>query len=236
MRYCQWLLRRRDHTLRRFAYTDGTTFYLARTEQEQEDKERAGLGKWVWRMANGKDGLWHASIGPSRYAKSQGRPVKIWGMLGAGRLEYFALPVDGKKTTNMNGGRYNKLVKSRFAKWRRACFGAKGRVHLVKDYEKCLWQERNLTAEKKAGYDVVGNYPKCSPDLNAIEGWWGRLKNLLIERAPTKLESRSDFLRRLRRTVSWLNQNARAKGRNLCTNQKKRARQVLHLKGARCKY
>ena len=65
--------------LKRFAYTDGTVFYLARSEAELEDKTRLCLGPYVWRMANGKDGLWDANVGPSLYAKAQGKPVKIWG-------------------------------------------------------------------------------------------------------------------------------------------------------------
>ena len=72
----------------RFAYTDGTTLYLARTWQELEDKQRAALGKLCWRMASGKDGLFDENVGFSMYAKAQGLPVKIWGLFANGRLEY----------------------------------------------------------------------------------------------------------------------------------------------------
>ena len=95
------------------------------------------------------------------------------------------------------------------------------------------WQ-KNLAAENTAGLDTVMNYPKCSPDLNAIEGWWKRLKDVLTERAPEHIETRPAFIARLRRTVRWLNQRARADGLKLCTDQKERAREVLRLKGARC--
>ena len=234
LQYCRWLLKRRAPTLDRYAYTDGTTFYLARTEEENESKQRAGLGRYVWRMASGKDGLWDENIGPSCYAKGQGRPVKIWGLFANGYLEYFVLPADGARTTNMNGGRYNKLVKTKFRQWRRACFNDAKRAFLVKDHERCLWQDRNMQAEKEAGFDVLLNFPKCSPDLNAIEGWWKRLKERLFEQAPAGLESRAAFVLRLRRTVRWLNHNAQDEGRKLCTNQKLRAREVLALKGARC--
>lgn len=40
--------------------------------------------------------------------------MKIWGLFANGRLEYFVLPADGPKTTNMNGARYNRLVKTKF--------------------------------------------------------------------------------------------------------------------------
>ena len=89
--------------MRRFAYTDGTTFYLARGHVDKHDKNRAALGPHVWRMANGNDGLWDENVGPSLYAKAQGLPVKIWGMFANGKLFYHVLPKDkARKITNMN--------------------------------------------------------------------------------------------------------------------------------------
>jgi len=41
---------------------------------EAEEKRRQALGPFVWRMANGKDGLFTDNIGPSLYAASQGHP------------------------------------------------------------------------------------------------------------------------------------------------------------------
>ena len=57
-------------------------------------------------MSSGKDGLHGDNIGGSLYAKAQGKPVKIWGFFGNGRLEYHVQPeeTDGrgrKKTSNM---------------------------------------------------------------------------------------------------------------------------------------
>ena len=77
--YCQWLLAKQKRTLARFAYTDGTTFYLARGPVEFDGKKRAALGKFVWRMSSGKDGLHGDNIGGSLYVKAQGKPVKTWG-------------------------------------------------------------------------------------------------------------------------------------------------------------
>ena len=54
--------------------------------------------------------------------------------------------------------------------------------------------------------------------------------------APVGLEPRGDFLKRLRRTVAWMNENRRDHGRVLCCKQKKRAKDVLALKGARSKW
>ena len=44
--------------MQRWAYSDGTVFYLARTDTEMEHKKRGALGVHVWRMANGSDGIY----------------------------------------------------------------------------------------------------------------------------------------------------------------------------------
>ena len=65
------------------------------------------------------------------------------------------------------------------------------------------------------------NRPKHSPDLNAIEGWWQRLRQRLEVTTPTRRESRGAFLLRLRRCVTWLNDNAAADALRLATNRPK---------------
>ena len=239
--YAQSVLARHQSTLSRYAYTDGTTFYLARDSEEGEGKKRRILGSHVWRMSSGKDGLWDDNVGPSLYAKAQGLPVKIWGFFANGWLEYYLLPkqiTEGGKTStcHMNGGVYNQLVTQRFAIWRRACLGDAKPVHLVQDHEKCLWQERNLTALRHVGCRVVADFPRSSPDLNAIEGWWQVLRVRLEETEPEGLETREDFVTRLRRTVHWLNDNRAQDALSLASNQKARAKNVLELEGARTKW
>ena len=54
-----------------------------------------------------------------------------------------------------------------------------------------------------------------------------RLKKALV---------RMPFLKRLRRTVHWMNLKRRVEGRKLCRNQKVRASRVLALKGAKCEW
>ena len=93
-----------------------------------------------------------------------------------------------------------------------------------------------MKAERDAGFSTVKQHPKLSPDLNAIEGWWSVLQQRLSLTAPAERESRAVFLKRLRRTVTWLNNNALDHGKRLCTNQKDRARAVKKLQGARCKW
>ena len=239
IKHCKWLLKQERRYLNKFAYTDGTTFYLARGPQEHDQKKHAALGKYVWRMANGKDGLFDENVGPSLYAKSQGKAVKIWGLFANGKLHYWVLPVDKTKkkykTTNMNTTRYRKLIESHFAEWRRDCFGNNARVPLVQDHEGCLWEDGNLRALSTAGLDVL-NHPKHSPDLNAIENMWLRVRQRLQATEPVEHEDRPAFLARLRRTVDWLNDNCHADLLTLCTNQKKRARDVLDLSGAKCSF
>ena len=238
LNYVAWIKGRQQRTLDRFAYTDGTTWYLARGPADKEQKVRRGLGKRVWRMANGKDGLWDDNISPSLYAKSQGMPVKIWGFLANGRLEYWVLPQDYTKdkykTTNMNGNRYQELVNSKFSVWRRNCFGDDLDCKLVQDHERCLWREDNLNALKFAGCSAVDQFPKSSPDLNAIEGIWQMLKARMLSSEPETFESRADFLVRLRRQVTWLNENKCEEMLALCTNQKDRGKEVEELGGAKC--
>ena len=97
-------------------------------------------------------------------------------------------------------------------------------------------QDATIAAETKAGCIQVPQYPKASPDLNAIEGWWRKLKLHLEENEPTTMETREQFLRRLRRAVNYLNKNCRAQGRKLCRNQKTRAKDCKKLTGARTKW
>lgn len=249
LKYCDWLLKQDQGFLNKFAYLDGTTFFRPRTEEEQRDKQRASLGPRGWRLEDGSDSLADQNVGASSYAKSQGKPVKIWGLFFNGRLEYWTLPeeVDEKgnrKSVNMTGERYNYFVKSFLAKWRRKCypnFPKDESVPLVKDFERFLrWNSTNdfdnLKAEREAGFSTVRQHPKLAPDFNAIEGWWRVLQQRLFLSAPAALESRAAFLKRLRRTVTWLNTNARQHGKKLCTNQKERAKAVKKLSGAKCKW
>ena len=239
--WSDWVRKQPQKDLNRYAYVDGTTFYLAATPEQHEDKERAALGKSCYRMADGSDSLEDRNVGASSYAKAQGLPIKIWGFFCDGRLEYYVLPKvytqKGKLTTqHMNGERYTEMVEKHFTSWRKNCLPRGGRVFVVKDYERFLRSEVNIAAEAKAGCVQVPMYPKCSPDLNAIEGWWRKLKLYLEEHEPAEMETRKDFLRRLRRAVDSLNKRCRRQGRQLCRNQKERASECKKLGGARTRW
>ena len=89
---------------------------------------------------------------------------------------------------------------------------------------------------KEAVCDPLRKHTEHSPDLDAIEAWWNRLRQRLQKTAPSAFESRQEFHKRLQRTVAWLNERQRREGRRLFRGQKQRARAVLRLVGAKCKY
>jgi hypothetical protein len=152
-------------------------------------------------------------------------------------VEGRGLPPDGpQKTNNMNSERYACFVAAHFASWRAQCFGDERRAVLVQDHEQCLWTEEAQAAIHKAGFDLLTTRPKYSPDLNAIEGQWGRLRARLEKTAPTEVESRSCFIKRLRIAAARLNTHGLAGGQRLCVNQEVRAAEILELKGAKCKW
>ena len=78
---------------------------------------------------DGSDALQDQNVGASSYAKAQGQPVKIWGLLGNGHLEYFLLPelVDirgRKRTANMNGTGMSRCSNAALRHGGRVCFPA----------------------------------------------------------------------------------------------------------------
>ena len=93
-----------------------------------------------------------------------------------------------------------------------------------------------MEALKAAGCPVVENFPKSSPDLNAIEGVWKMIKERMLETEPEAMETRAEFLARLRRQVHWLNDTKHDHLLILCTNQKQRGQEVEELLGAKCKW
>jgi hypothetical protein len=244
--YARWLKKQPRAEFRKFAFQDGTAFYLARGPQDAEEKKRLKLGQFVWRMANGKDGLWNDNVGPSLYAHAQGTPVKIWGCLANGVFSYWVLPEcrkteNGKKrkgTTHMNMDRYQKMMRSQGRKWLRASYGRRVPkcVWLIQDHEKCLWNEVSVSTAAKQGFTVLTKFPKCSPDLNVIEWFWARLKQLLGKNAPVKFEKRGAFLARLRRTVRSMNKNMHEELLKQCLNQHARADEVKELKGGKTSF
>eukprot|EP00973_Karenia_brevis_P057693 8025966-Karenia_brevis.AAC.1 len=218
--------RARQCILDKWAYSDGTVFYLDKTPEANESTQQAALGSHVWRRADRKDALWADCIGPSGYNKAQGEPVRVWGVLAAGYLSVTVLPAG----QTMNRWWYAWIVRHYFPGWLNGC------SLLVQDFERCLRCLEPLEAMKEINLKLVENYPRCSQDLNAIENAWKILRDRLFETLPESRESREDFIARLRNAISWVNRNKYDELLFLCTNQKQRAQDVQDLKGSRTKW
>ena len=89
---------------------------------------------------------------------------------------------------------------------------------------------------REAGCTVVQDFPKSSPDLNAIDGAWHLLRQRLEQTEPDEIEGRAEFLARLRRNVRWLNEHQAEALQEMRCNQKKRAADVLELNGAKTEW
>jgi hypothetical protein len=222
LEWAAWVLSRTAVTLARWAYTDGTTFFLARCQGELGDKKRLSLGAYVYRMASGSDGLYEDCLGPSSYAKAQGTPVRVWGLLVAGTLFIYVL----EENTVMNRWIYQWVVQNKFPIWLGKALGRKASAFLVQDHERCLWTEEACQAIRSQGIKLLEKYPKCSQDLNPIETAWRELRNRLATTEPARLEGRSEFIRRLRQAVAWVNRNRPEYLKTLCSSQKAWARDV----------
>ena len=89
--YCRTTLTKQQRTLDLWAFTDGTVFYLDRTEEENEHTQRAALGKFCWRRSDSREAMYQECLGPSSHKKAQGHPVRVWVLLAEGRLHIHVL-------------------------------------------------------------------------------------------------------------------------------------------------
>lgn len=230
--FSNWVLKRTMATLKRWVYTDGTSFYLARTASEKESKMRGALGTHVWRMASGSDALYEDVIGPSAYWKAQGTCIRVWGLLVAGMLFVTVVP----KGEAVNRWTYARIIAQCFPRWVRKVMGRKAKAILVQDHERALWTDEARDAIRKAGLTLLESYPKCSQGLNVIETAWRELRERLCATEPVVMEDRKAFVKRLHLAVSWVNRNRLTYLRHECRAQKERAKDVLLQKGGRTKH
>ena len=229
--WAYWVLRLKRAYLRRWVYTDGVSFYLARTMDEQDEAVRLALGPFCWRYATSRDAMHQDCVGPSAYRKAQGLAVRCWGLLNHGRLYLHVFP----EGTYMNRFMYRNLILRKFKKW---CRGVRSPL-LVQDYEKCLRSKEARAAFKKVKITVLDQHCKHSADLNASENAWAILRARLAETVPLgkkTWEKRPGFVRRLQRAVIWVNKNKRKELINFARNQRRRARDVLANKGHRTEW
>ena len=107
---------------------------------------------------------------------------------------------------------------------------------LIQDHERALWTDEAREAMAENGVELVERYPKCSQDLNLIETAWRELRERLYATEPMKIETREEFIIRLRLAVQWVNRNRR---RYLCNegySQKDRAKDVMANDGGRTQH
>lgn len=221
--YCDMVKRMHQSTLDRWAFTDGTVFYMDRTAGEHEHSQRAALGPMIWRQTDGGDALYADCVGPSKYKKAQGRPVRVWGMLSEGTLKIEVL-AEGDV---MNKELYSHLVDDKFSDWLGVC------DYLVQDFEACLRSDEALEAFDRVGVKLVPGYPRVSQDFNAIENAWFLLRQRLDETMPKAMETRDDFIGRLNQAVVFLNRYRKNRLEELSRNQKVRCKECEELEGAR---
>ena len=230
--FSRWVLSRTVATLRRWVYSDGASFYLARDAAQKESTSRGALGTHVWRMASGADALFEDVVGPSAYWKAQGTCIRIWGLLVAGVLYVTVLP----EGTVMNRWEYARIVARHFPGWISAVLGEQARAILIQDHERALWTDEARAAIESSGIELLERYPKCSQDLNVIETAWRELRARLYATEPAGLEDRAAFVARLRSAVAWVNRNRQSYLRERCFAQKERAKDVIALNGGRTKH
>ena len=225
-RFATRVLTLHQNTLNKWAYSDGTVFYLDKSEDGAEHTQRASLGKSIWRLSDRSDALFSDCVGPSSYNKAQGDPVKVWGVLANGQLHITILP----KGQHMNRWWYAWIIKRYFPEW------LDGSTQLVQDFESCLRCDEPMEELRKLKVELVPDYPKCSQDLNAIENAWKVLRERLEATLPVGLEYRDDFIVRLKNAVRWINANRYDQLLHFCRNQKERATELLSLKGGRTSF
>ena len=217
IQYCQGVKRKHQSSLEKWAYTDGTVYYLDRSDAEAEQSKRRSLGTHVWRRSENKDAMHQDCLGPSSYSKGQGIPVKVWGMLAMGVLHIHIL----EEGESMNQMLYAELIEDKFEDWCGNC------EYLVCDYESCLRSDLALHALSKTSLKLLDPYPVSSQDFNAMENAWGELRQRLDHTQPTHLETRDEFIKRLKKEVQWLNTHRSKRLWELSTNQKERAKECL---------
>jgi transposase len=215
--------------LKRWVYADGVTFYLDLTAAQACDKKRLALGIYVYRGTDQREALFKDCVGPSSYAKGQGAPVRVWGMLVNGHLNIAVLAA--KETINRRT--YSKIIRQHYPTW---LHGFRGKPLLIQDGEKALWTAEAREALEDISLEVYEQHPPHSPDLNTIENAWHYLRERLNTNQPDCCEDRDAFIRRLRAAVAWVNVHHAATLRYLCRNQKERAEDVALQSGARTKW
>ena len=90
------------------------------------------------------------------------------------------------------------------------------RARMAHDHEKALWAAEPRAAMREIGVKLLKAYPERSQDLNAIEAAWRELRARLCDTEPRKVETRKEFIQRLRQAVPWANANREELVKAMC--------------------
>ena len=83
---------------------------------------------------------------------------------------------------------------------------------------------------------LLVNSPECSQDLNPIEIAWLEVRSRLGNTELVAMETRADFIPRLRLAVAWVNRNRMEYLAKLCSSQKRWAKDAKKADGGKTKY
>ena len=233
--YCKKTLRLGKKKLKKIFFTDGVTFYIARSIKGGQDCYRASLKPFTWRSVH--DGMKNENLRGSHYTKTQGIRVSVWGMLRKNQLKITVLKpkklVGGKVQNAMNTERYVDTVKKKYAEWTKRIRTPK---RMVQDRERCLWAVSSRKELKNQKFILQEDFPPNSGDLNNIENVWKLLREILNKNPPPEIEKRTDFVRRLHRAVRTLNTTHAQSLKNINENHENRLRQCIARNGGRTDY
>ena len=133
----------------------------------------------------------------------------------------------------MNTDWYVWVIENKFSLWVDIAFQTKSiiskgaKAYLVQDHERCLWTDEARDAMEDQHIELLEDFPKCSQDLNPCEIAWREVKARLNDTMPVSLETRPEFIQRLRAAVAWVNKNRAEYLLQICTSQKAWTKDVL---------
>lgn len=152
-----------------------------------------------------------------------------------------------QNSVSMNKRRFADWVNTKLVKWlrelgfstRREDAAKKGPI-LVMDKERCLHAPESKRLLRSHGITILKSHPTSSPDLNAIETLWAKMKARVFSSQgfPTKIARRDFWGRRVQNAIRDMNSH---QGRDSIANMtwrsmKSRCRAVIENDGGKTEY
>ena len=156
--------------------------------------------------------------------------------------KYYKRTVKNNSSVSMTSDRFCKMVKNNFVPWAKAlgfdmrptCPKDKKPI-IVLDGETAINTPEANKALKKAGF-LRAKHPKSSPDLNAVETAWSRLKDMVydIKKFPSKIPNRNEWVKKVHNCLKKVNKtDLNAIGYK---SMKTRAKDILKVDGHRSRW